>query len=375
MATISANEVRDKAPVRAVVFTDSEVLREAYRELLQKASLPAKFPESPGAVLQIAEEGNDRPIFVVDIMPQTTDVRQIAREIKRRSPDARVILVTERLKEHEAHEMMWEGIEEVLLKPIEPGELVEAITKAVEVSFTPHFKSDAEVFVEKMDIASRVQHMVLVVCFILLCLTGFPLLFPDSHLFERLFFFTSSSFELRGDLHRFSAIGLIGLSLYHLYYIVFTRRGRENFRHILPGWRDLRDFLDTLKYDLGRREELPEYPKFDVFEKMEYLGAFWGNFIMILTGVLLWRKDWTLAFAPLWFFDVVRVVHRYEAILALSFVAIWHMYCVHLKPGQFPMGRVFLHGKISLAEMKHLHRAWYKQHVRQQIGNDAPLRK
>jgi cytochrome b subunit of formate dehydrogenase len=192
-----------------------------------------------------------------------------------------------------------------------------------------------------------------------------------------MFFFLSSSrsFDLRGELHRFSAIGLIGLSLYHLYYILFTERGRENFRHILPGRRDLRDFLETLKCNLGRRKELPEYPKFDVFEKLEYVGAFWGNFIMILTGALLWRKDWTLAFAPLWFFDVVRVVHRYEAILALAFVAIWHMYCVHLKAGQFPLGKVFLHGKISLEEMKHRHRGWYKQYVRRQIGGEAPPRK
>lgn len=377
MATDSASEVREKAPPRAVVFTDSEILRDAYRELLENASLPAEFVDTPRAMLQSAEEGVDRPAFVLDIMPQTTDVREMAREIKRRSPAARVILVTERLKEHEAREMMWEGIDEVLLKPIEPGELVEAITHTVEVTFGPHFKGDADVFVEKMDISARVQHMVMIVCFVLLCLTGFPLLLPDSHFFENMFFFLSStrSFDLRGELHRFSAIGLIGLSLYHLYYIIFTQRGRENFRHILPGWKDLRDFLDTVKYDLGRRPELPEYPKFDVFEKMEYLGAFWGNFIMILTGALLWRQDWTMAFAPLWVFDVVRVVHRYEAILALSFVAIWHMYCVHLKPGQFPVGKVFLHGKISLEEMKHRHRSWYKQYVRRQIGGEVPPRK
>jgi formate dehydrogenase subunit gamma len=165
------------------------------------------------------------------------------------------------------------------------------------------------------------------------------------------------------------------LSGYHLYYILFTRRGRENFRQILPKWKDLWDFLGTIQYNLGRRSAPPEYPKFDVFEKMEYLGAFWGNFIMILTGMLLWRKDWTLSLAPLWFFDVVRVVHRYEAILALAFVAIWHMYCVHLKPGQFPVGKVFLHGKISLEEMKAHHRQWYREHVREQLGAQSTPRK
>ncbi len=209
-------------------------------------------------------------------------------------------------------------------------------------------KGDDAIFVERMDISARIQHMILVVCFILLCLSGFPLVFPESRFFESLFFFSSAPFELRTLLHRFAAVGLMALSLYHVYYVVFTPTGRENFRSILPGKRDLRDFLDTLRFNLGRRDHLPEYPQFNVFEKMEYLGAAWGNFIMILTGLLLWEKDWTLSFAPLWCLDVFRVVHRYEAILALGFVLIWHMYCVHFRPGQFPMGKTFLHGKISL---------------------------
>jgi formate dehydrogenase gamma subunit len=373
MSTVSDKSVSRTAKGIVIVFTDNDALREAYRDALEKASLPVTCVESEGELDEWAARSSDPPpVFVIDIMPKTANVLGLAARLKERSPGARVVLVTERLREHEAREMMWDGIDEVLLKPLDPGELVEAVSHAREVSFTPGLKTDAEVFVEKMDISSRIQHMVLIVCFALLCLSGFPLIFPGSGWFGTIFFFSSSSSDLRAGLHRFSAVFLIALSAYHVYYILFTQRGRGNFRHLLPWKKDLRDFLDTVKYNLGRRAELPEYPKFDVFEKMEYLGAFWGNFIMILTGALLWKKDWTLSFAPLWFFDVVRVVHRYEAILALSFILIWHMYCVHLRPGQFPLGRTFLHGKISLEEMKHRHRAWYRQYVRQQLGAEAP---
>jgi formate dehydrogenase gamma subunit len=373
MTTISAESPLNKTITGAVVFTDNDALREAYRELLAKASLPTACANSPAELEAAAADGASRPLaFLIDVMPETASVAELAGLIRQRSPGARVLLVTERLKEHEAREMMWEGIDEVLLKPLDPGELLEAIRRPREVKFSPAFKTDAEVFVEKMDLSSRIQHMVLIVCFALLCLSGFPLIFPGSTWFGTIFFFSSSSSDLRAGLHRFSAVFLIALSAYHVYYIVFTRRGRENFRHILPGWKDLGDFIGTVKYNLGLRQELPDYPKFDVFEKMEYLGAFWGNFIMIATGGLLWKKDFTLAFAPLWFFDVVRVVHRYEAILALAFILIWHMYCVHLRPGRFPMGKAFLHGKISLEEMKHHHRAWYRQYVKSQLGAGAP---
>jgi formate dehydrogenase gamma subunit len=373
MTTIPAESPPKKAATRAVVFTDTDALREAYRELLERASLPATFVNSKEGLEALPAASSDQPVaFLIDVTPETANVRELAGRIKKRSPSARVLLVTERLKEHEAREMMWEGVDEVLLKPLDPGELVEAVTRRQEVSFTPGFKTDAEVFVEKMDLSARIQHMVLIACFALLCLSGFPLLFPGSTWFGTIFFFSASSSDLRAGLHRFSAVFLIGLSAYHVYYILFTRRGRANFRQLLPWKKDLADFFGTVKYNLGLRQELPDYPKFDIFEKFEYLGAFWGNFIMILTGALLWKKDFTLAFAPLWFFDVVRVVHRYEAILALSFILIWHMYCVHLRPGQFPLGKAFLHGKISLEEMKHSHRAWYRQYVKQQLGVEAP---
>ena len=191
-------------------------------------------------------------------------------------------------------------------------------------------------------------------------------------MFETIFFFLPNSFELRANLHRFAAVGLIALSAYHLYYCLFTADGRGNLRALKLCRKDLSDLIGTVKYNLGRQDSLPEYPKFNVFEKFEYLGAGWGNVVMIVTGLLLWQQRWTLSFLPLWMYNVIQVVHRYEAILALSVILIWHMYYVHLKPGQFPMGKVFLSGKISLHEMKTHHRSWYKQYARQQLGiNDS----
>jgi formate dehydrogenase gamma subunit len=361
------------AVIRAVVFTDNDVLREAYRDILERVTEPAivsTFVASADEALRAVEpQAGPAVVLLLDITPATADVRKLAKEVKRRRPTCQIILVSDRLTEHEAWKLRHEGLDEVLLKPLEEGELAKAMSGLRTTWPVPELKGDEAIFIERMDIASRIQHMVLLVCFALLCLTGFPLLFPDSHAFETLFFFSSSPFEMRAMLHRFAAVGLIILSLYHLYYLIFTPAGRQDFRDIRPGKKDLTDLLDTVKYNLGLRKEPPDYARFSVFEKLEYGGAFWGTFIMILTGILLWEKSWTLSFVPLWFLDVIRVVHRYEAILALGFVIIWHLYSVSLKMG------VFVHGKITLKEMKEEYAAWYREYARQQLGSETPRKK
>ncbi len=48
-------------------------------------------------------------------------------------------------------------------------------------------------------------------------------------------------------------------------------------------------------------------------------------------------------------------MHGFEATLAFLAIIIWHMYHVHLRPGVFPMSRVWLDGKISREELRQHH--------------------
>ncbi|MCK7479516.1 MAG: hypothetical protein M0C28_20850 [Candidatus Moduliflexus flocculans] len=45
-------------------------------------------------------------------------------------------------------------------------------------------------------------------------------------------------------------------------------------------------------------------------------------------------------------------VHGGEAVLAVVSVLTWHAYAVHLRPGVFPMSRVWLDGRITGAELR-----------------------
>jgi cytochrome b subunit of formate dehydrogenase len=104
-----------------------------------------------------------------------------------------------------------------------------------------------------------------------------------------------------------------------------------------------------------RFDRRPCVGRYGLVEKLEYGAVVWGNFVMILTGAILWRPDWFLDWMPAWTFEVCRIVHGFEATLAFLAIIIWHMYHVHLRPGVFPMSRVFLNGRVTRAELRHHH--------------------
>ena len=54
-----------------------------------------------------------------------------------------------------------------------------------------------------------------------------------------------------GAVHRIAAIVMCLSSAYHLYYVIFTARGRQLVKDLWFRLKDARDLLDMLKYNLG----------------------------------------------------------------------------------------------------------------------------
>jgi formate dehydrogenase subunit gamma len=207
----------------------------------------------------------------------------------------------------------------------------------------------------------RVQHEILVGSFAVLILTGLPVLFPRISTS-----LLGGVFTIRTFLHHFAGVVLIALSLAHLVYIAFSAEGRRDFLGMLPRWRDVIDVVDFVKYHIGTSDEHPQFDKFDPFEKFEYLAVVWGSAVMIVTGLLMWFFEFTLRFFPKWVYDLIVMVHGYEAVLAFLAVILGHLYNVHLKPEVFPMSRVWLDGQITLRQMKDHHPREYERWLRQQ---------
>lgn len=225
----------------------------------------------------------------------------------------------------------------------------------------------------------RLQHAILVSSFMLLVVTGVPVFLHDMG-FMRSIIDLEGGFALRSQLHRVGAIGLIGLSLWHILVMLVSTPARRWLMQMMFRPRDVLDFAQEMLFDVGimswlskrklfaplfarypwlKCERRPLMGRYGLVEKLEYGAVVWGNFVMIVTGAILWRPGWFLDWTPSWTFEVCRVVHGFEATLAFLAIIIWHMYHVHLRPGVFPMSRVWLDGLISREELRHHHPGEY----------------
>lgn len=205
---------------------------------------------------------------------------------------------------------------------------------------------DDEVFV-RMPRAARWRHIVLLVSFAVLALTGFPPLAREIGL-VRLVFGRGGGPAWRGAVHRAAALVFIADILWYLLHLLFTAEGRRERRARAFGTRDLKDaaaFFDP-------RRPRPAFGRYSFVEKLDFWALLAGSAVMIATGSFMAFPGLSLRLFPLWLHQVFVVAHGYEAVLAVVAVLIGHMYAAHLRPGVFPMSRVWLDGKTTGAELR-----------------------
>jgi succinate dehydrogenase hydrophobic anchor subunit len=68
---------------------------------------------------------------------------------------------------------------------------------------------------------------------------GLCLRYPDTWWVSHIRDLWSDVVEYRSWIHRIAAIAMILVSLYHIYYIAFTKRGRELVKDLFPNLKDL----------------------------------------------------------------------------------------------------------------------------------------
>lgn len=219
--------------------------------------------------------------------------------------------------------------------------------------------------VTRFSLNFRIQHIVLFTSLIVLGVTGLSLMFHDNWL-AALIIRLEGGVQTRGTIHRIAAIVLIGVSIYHVFYVLLSESAHREFMKLKPTTKDFRDLFQMVKFYLGMADEPPKFDKFDYMQKFQYGGVVVGLAIMIFTGFILWFETLSMAIMPKWVIDVTFVVHGYEGLLAFLVLFLWHMYIVHLNPTVFPMDKSWLTGKISMKDLKEKHALEYRKIVEEQ---------
>ncbi len=208
----------------------------------------------------------------------------------------------------------------------------------------------------RMTLNERVQHLNLAINFTILVITGFALSYSTAFWVSPIAE-TPLGMTFRGFLHRLCGVATVTLGGYHLLYLAFTGRGRQIAKDMIPGLKDAKDLIETLKnnFYINRPAKILKMPRFNFREKLEYLGLIWGTIVMTVTGFILWFKTEWLQFFPLWSWDVARAIHFYEAILATLTIIVWHFYSVVFNPDVYPMSWAWVTGDLNEHEMEEEH--------------------
>ena len=214
--------------------------------------------------------------------------------------------------------------------------------------------------VQRFDGHTRAQHVMMILSFVTLALTGWPLksarVGASSDIVKAL-----GGQATLALLHRCAGVLLIVVSVYHLVYIFLRWRRGKLSPEMIPGPKDLSDLSGNLLYYLGVRRERPKFGKYTYYEKFDYWAIFWGVPLMVGTGLVLWFPEIAARLLPGDFITLAFIAHSDEALLALLAIFLWHFYNQHLRPAVFPMSWVWITGRITGEALYDEHRLTYEQ--------------
>jgi cytochrome b subunit of formate dehydrogenase len=189
-------------------------------------------------------------------------------------------------------------------------------------------------------------HVLLMISFTTLALTGFAFRFPDSW-WSSWMTHSPTAFAARGVAHRVAGVVFIGLFFFTFAYSIFTKRGWQQIKAKFPVLSDMRNVTQNILYSCGLSSREPLFDRYNYAEKAEYWALLWGGFVMILTGIPMWFENTFLGFMPKWLWDVFKTVHYYEAWLATLAILVWHMFYMIFDPETYPVNFTFLTGTMT----------------------------
>jgi formate dehydrogenase gamma subunit len=209
-------------------------------------------------------------------------------------------------------------------------------------------------YVRRFSMTQRVEHLLIMMLFIVLAFTGLPQKFFEAGWAQWLIINLGGIDRVRW-LHRLSGILFAIVAMEHLVVVLVLAAVRRIEFSMVPTRKDFRDAIVMLRYYLGLAEEQAEFDRYDYRQKFEYWGLVFGGIIMILTGFILYFPSFFARFFPGEVIPAAKVAHSSEGLLAFLVVIVYHIYNAHLNPDVFPLDATIFTGWMSKERMEKEH--------------------
>ena len=221
---------------------------------------------------------------------------------------------------------------------------------------------DSEDNITRFDFHQIIQHTGLMLSFTLLVLTGVPLKFAGSAI-SQWWIGIWGGIEVTRSAHHFTAWIMVIVCLYHLFYIIYpTLILKKPFPvKMIPARGDFVKLFEELGYLIGLRKERPMYDRFNWREKFDYWAIFWGMPVMAGSGFILMYPVLVTKFLPGWVIPTALIAHSDEAMLALIWIFLVHIFFNHFTPGVFPVNISMFTGKVPKERYSREHPLEYER--------------
>ncbi len=214
----------------------------------------------------------------------------------------------------------------------------------------------------RFNVLHRILHLVVMIGFIGLGLTGFSMYFGTQWWAQAISWLLGGGTAL-SSWHRFFAVITYGAVFIHLLWLAYYKlvmRGRlSGPDSMLPRKKDLSDLAAHVKYFFARGR-VPEFDRFTYWEKLDYWAVLLGMHTMGMTGLIMWFPEFFTRWLPGYFINLALVLHFYEAIIAVALKFVVHVVTAHLRPEVFPLEKNIFTGYNDLEWVKREHPGQYR---------------
>jgi formate dehydrogenase gamma subunit len=206
--------------------------------------------------------------------------------------------------------------------------------------------------------SQRWEHLLLVVTFTVLLLTGLPQKYRAATWSQQILATPERLAQVR-SIHHIAALILSLEVLYHVGRGLFLLARRKLSPDMFPDWQDVRDAWQMIRYLLFLSKRKPASGKYNFEQKFTYWFLFFAIGIMVVTGFILWFPEVITRVLPGGIIPAAKLAHSTEAIVAAIFVVIWHFYHVHIER----LNLSIFTGRLGESDMREYHPAEYQRLV------------
>ncbi|MBU1168529.1 MAG: cytochrome b/b6 domain-containing protein [Proteobacteria bacterium] len=219
--------------------------------------------------------------------------------------------------------------------------------------------------IKRFSVIDRLFHLSLMLTFIIQAATGF------ARVYQATAWGKSLSHALGGydtcmTIHKTVGLVMIAGFMLHTLILIFRIDWKNPVKSLLgpdslvPNIQDLKHLKERILWSVGLGKA-PSFDRWAYFEKFDYWAVYWGIPLLAITGLMAMYPLTTCRILPGWALNISALLHRAEAILAVTYVFIVHFFVGHLRPMSFPMNEAMFAGSVPMEELLEEKPVWLKR--------------